>query len=547
MESIIKIRNLKIPYISDSSISLDIDEGEIVMLTGPNGSGKSTLAAYIAGLYMPEEPDKVVVGGFDTSFPANIPILHRKCAVVLQNPEDNHVFDMASADIMFGLENLNTPADETVKKTKGIMKRYGLLNKADRNLRTLSEGEKQRAAVAAILLMEPHILVLDEAFSMQSDRVREKMLDHVVKEAREKKQTVLIITQRPETAKYCDRVIRLDRGKVVERYSDVAETVIDNGNPEGKDVFLATQGVREPQLNLTDEYDQDVADVLNIKEHKMDSIATGLISELDVFSRAITRTEINSEVRPIYIEERVIGQSKEFSDVYEPDDSVERVEIKGSSEALLLDRVSFTYGREMVLANVSYAFKRGRVYLVRGESGSGKSTLAMLLNGLLMAKKGRVYLDGKALPVTKLRRPNPVRQGAGSNLEEGILFDINSLRRRVGYVSQNPDKMLFADSVIKDVMFGPKNMGFDNNSAVRSAREALTYMNVDEMLWQRSVQALSGGEKRRVGIAGILANTPDYLILDESDAGLDETGIDALSGVVKSYLEAGRCVIFITH
>jgi energy-coupling factor transport system ATP-binding protein len=90
-------------------------------------------------------------------------------------------------------------------------------------------------------------------------------------------------------------------------------------------------------------------------------------------------------------------------------------------------------------------------------------------------------------------------------------------------------------------------MGFDNNSAVRSAREALTYMNVDEMLWQRSVQALSGGEKRRVGIAGILANTPDYLILDESDAGLDETGIDALSGVVKSYLEAGRCVIVITH
>ena len=514
MESIIKIRNLKIPYIEGSSISLDIDEGEIVMIAGPNGSGKSTLVAYIAGLYMPEEPDKVVVAGFDTSFPGNITRLHRKCAVVLQNPEDNHVFDIASADIMFGLENLNTPVDETVKKTKGLMKRFGLLDKADRNLRTFSEGEKQRAAVAAILLMEPHILVLDEAFSMQSDKVRAKMLEHIVAQARTNKQTVLLITQREDTAKYCDRVIRLESGKVVEGYSDVADDISDS---DGQEMAAFSVSLKD---------------------------APGLVPEIDLFTRTINRTEINSEIKPIYIEERVL---RENNDDYAMDESVERVELVDDTAALQLDRVSFGYGRERILANVSYAFKRGRVYLVKGESGSGKSTLAMLLNGLLMAKKGRIFLEGKALPVTKLRRPNPVRQSSESNLEEGIIFDINLLRRRVGYVAQNPDKMLFADSVIKDVMFGPKNMGFDNDSAVKSARNALTYMNVDEVLWQRPVQALSGGEKRRVGIAGILANTPDYLILDESDAGLDEGGIDALSGVVKSYIEAGRCVIVICH
>ena len=79
------------------------------------------------------------------------------------------------------------------------------------------------------------------------------------------------------------------------------------------------------------------------------------------------------------------------------------------------------------------------------------------------------------------------------------------------------------------------------------ARNALTYMNVDEAVWKRPVDQISGGEKRRVGIAGIIANTPEYLVLDESDAGLDDNGVDALSGVIKSYLEAGKCVIIVSH
>ena len=114
MECIVKIRNLKIEYIPDSIISLDIEQGEIVALVGPNGSGKSTLGRYIAGLIKPEAPDQVVVNGLDTSFDANLPRVHRKCGIVLQNPDDNYVFDMVSSDIMFGLENLNVPADKVL-------------------------------------------------------------------------------------------------------------------------------------------------------------------------------------------------------------------------------------------------------------------------------------------------------------------------------------------------------------------------------------------------------------------------------------------------
>ena len=124
---------------------------------------------------------------------------------------------------------------------------------------------------------------------------------------------------------------------------------------------------------------------------------------------------------------------------------------------------------------------------------------------------------------------------------------INGLRRKVGYVSQFSDKQLFADTVLKDVMFGPKNMGYDNDSAVKTAKYSLQLMGVDETIWNKPVTKLSGGEKKRVAIAGILAIQPEYLILDEADAGLDEYGIKALSSVCKHYIETGKCVIIVGH
>ena len=535
MESIIKIRNLKIEYIEGSSISLDIDEGEIVALTGPNGSGKSTLAAYISGIYLPEEPDKVVVGGFDTSFPKNSARLHRKCGIVFQNPDDNHVFDMVSADTMFGLENLNLPAEETLKKTKYYLKKYGLLKKADRNIRTLSGGERQRAAVAAILAMEPHILILDESFSMQSSTVRDKMLDYIISSARKNGQTVIMITQDPEVARRCDRTIYLEKGEC--KTGRESGTEAENGTGQEKGTGQENGTGQVHGFGRENGFGRE-----------------SLVERLDKYTRVVSLSELNQEIKSFTIEERVLLRDKaavdepEEQDGYGEDDRNEDVRVDAgpvdAAKAIYLDHVGFSYGREPVLSDIFYAFGKGRAYIVRGESGSGKSTLAMLLNGLLLAKKGRIFYEGRQLPLTR-KRVNPARQDIDA--DDGMIHDINQLRRKVGYVNQNPEKQLFADTVIKDVMFGPRNLGFDNNGAVKMARNALTYMNVDEAVWKRPVDQISGGEKRRVGIAGIIANTPEYLVLDESDAGLDDNGVDALSGVIKSYLEAGKCVIIVSH
>ena len=279
-----------------------------------------------------------------------------------------------------------------------------------------------------------------------------------------------------------------------------------------------------------------------------------LVERLDKYTRVVSLSELNQEIKSFTIEERVLLRDKaavdepEEQDGYGEDDRNEDVRVDAgpvdAAKAIYLDHVGFSYGREPVLSDIFYAFGKGRAYIVRGESGSGKSTLAMLLNGLLLAKKGRIFYEGRQLPLTR-KRVNPARQDIDA--DDGMIHDINQLRRKVGYVNQNPEKQLFADTVIKDVMFGPRNLGFDNNGAVKMARNALTYMNVDEAVWKRPVDQISGGEKRRVGIAGIIANTPEYLVLDESDAGLDDNGVDALSGVIKSYLEAGKCVIIVSH
>ena len=518
MECIVKIRNLKIEYIPDSIISLDIEQGEIVALVGPNGSGKSTLGRYIAGLIKPEAPDQVVVNGLDTSFDANLPRVHRKCGIVLQNPDDNYVFDMVSSDIMFGLENLNVPADKVLKRSRNVMKKYGLLTKASRDFSTLSGGEKQREAVAAIVAMQPKLLVLDEVFSMQSEKVRDRMLSFILDNARKKKQTLVIITQDKAVANSCDRIISMQNGCIL----------------DSKDMSFEADGTTVYSNAIEKNMENDT-DNINETDVKTDIYRT-FRSKIIAFTRHKRSKIINKQLKPIKIEERILNTAG---------DEEEDAFISGTkNQDIRLDKVDFSYGGMQVLSDISYSFKKGRLYIIKGLSASGKSTLSRLLNGLLLVKKGGVYVDGYMLPVTK---KSITQKLFGQSDKKTSATMINGLRRKVGYVSQFSDKQLFADTVLKDVMFGPKNMGYDNDSAVKTAKYSLQLMGVDETIWNKPVTKLSGGEKKRVAIAGILAIQPEYLILDEADAGLDEYGIKALSSVCKHYIETGKCVIIVGH
>ncbi|QNM04921.1 energy-coupling factor transporter ATPase [Qiania dongpingensis] len=201
--------------------------------------------------------------------------------------------------------------------------------------------------------------------------------------------------------------------------------------------------------------------------------------------------------------------------------------------AITLEHVEYKYseGTPMetdALHDVSLEIKDGEFIGLIGHTGSGKSTLIQHLNGLMRATSGDIRYNG------------------GSIYAEG--FSMKELRSRVGLVFQYPEHQLFEVDVFTDVCFGPKNQGLSKEETEERAKEALSLVGIGENYYKKSPFELSGGEKRRVAIAGVLAMRPEVLILDEPTAGLDPKGRDEILGqVVRLHRERGMTVILVSH
>ena len=195
--------------------------------------------------------------------------------------------------------------------------------------------------------------------------------------------------------------------------------------------------------------------------------------------------------------------------------------------------LTFEYGAgtpfsKTAVKNVSIALREGEFLGVIGHTGSGKSTLIQLFNGLLKPTSGQVLLDGKDI----WEEPKKIR----------------SVRFRVGMVFQYPEYQLFEETVLKDIMFGPKNMGLSDEEAKERAFAAARFTGLKESLLEQSPFELSGGEKRRAAIAGVIAMDPDVLILDEPTAGLDPRGRDVLLSQISQYHEQRHnTVLLVSH
>ncbi|MCI5792122.1 MAG: energy-coupling factor transporter ATPase [Lachnospiraceae bacterium] len=180
------------------------------------------------------------------------------------------------------------------------------------------------------------------------------------------------------------------------------------------------------------------------------------------------------------------------------------------------------------LNDVSFEIPSGSFVAVIGHTGSGKSTLVQHLNGLYKPTSGTVYFNGEDI------------------FAEG--YDLKKLRTKVGLVFQYPEYQLFEENVIKDVMFGPLNMGLSKEEAEEKAKKALRQVRMSEELYERSPFDLSGGQKRRVAIAGVLAMDPEVLILDEPTAGLDPRGRNYILGMLEElHRERGITIILVSH
>ena len=201
--------------------------------------------------------------------------------------------------------------------------------------------------------------------------------------------------------------------------------------------------------------------------------------------------------------------------------------------SIALEHVSYVYSpgtayEKHALKDVSFEIPQGQFMGIIGHTGSGKSTLIQHLNGLVKATSGKVIYEGRNI------------------YDEG--YNMRTLRSQVGLVFQYPEYQLFEVDVISDVCFGPKNQGLSPEECERNAREALELVGFPEKYYKQSPFELSGGQKRRVAIAGVLAMKPKVLILDEPTAGLDPKGRDEiLDQVEKLHKETGMTVILVSH
>ncbi len=201
--------------------------------------------------------------------------------------------------------------------------------------------------------------------------------------------------------------------------------------------------------------------------------------------------------------------------------------------AIELKNIEYTYGKDTpfekkAVSELNIAFPQGKINGLIGHTGSGKSTVVQMMNGILRPDKGEVLLNGEDI----WKEPKKIRD----------------IRFRVGIVFQYPEYQLFDETCEKDIAFGPKNMGLDEAEVTRRVRTASEFVGIDETVLQKSPFELSGGQKRRVALAGVMAMEPEVLILDEPAAGLDPIGRAEIFGGIRSYQRTrGNTVIIVSH
>ena len=203
--------------------------------------------------------------------------------------------------------------------------------------------------------------------------------------------------------------------------------------------------------------------------------------------------------------------------------------------SIKVNNVSYTYlkkteQRVLALDNISLEIKKGTITALVGHTGSGKSTLIQLFNALLLPDTGTVEVDDYVITPNKKKNKN-----------------IKELRKHIASIFQFPEYQLFEETVEKDVAFGLRNYGVKEDEAIKKAHEALSLVGLDESFYKRSPFELSGGEKRRVAIAGILVLNPEILILDEPTVGLDPAGTKIILDLIKKLHAEGKTIIMVTH
>lgn len=529
--SIIKVENLKHRFldkdeegnvISDKmaldDVSLEIKQGDFIAILGHNGSGKSTFAKHLNAILMPYEGE-VYVAGMNTKENEKIWDIRQNAGMVFQNPDNQIIATIVEEDVGFGPENLGVETEEIWKRVNYALERVGMVEYRKHSPNKLSGGQKQRVAIAGVLAMKPKCIILDEPTAMLDPNGRKEVINTIKELNKKEKVTIILVTHYMDEVIDADYVYVMDKGKVAlkgtpaEVFSNVEkiyEIGLDVPQPTEIAYLLEKRGKEMPR------------GILHSEELINQIIARGYIEKHNKTKNIASNNDENRKINDLRTDNNI--SDKNISDnIYEKADKV----------ILEADNISYVYSEgttyeKKAIDSVSFKINQGEIIGIIGHTGSGKSTLICHLNGLNQASSGEVRYMGKNIYDKNEK--------------------LSDLRKNVGIVFQYPEYQLFESTVLEDVCFGAKNKGMNKEQAIETAKKVLTMVGIGEEFYNRSPFELSGGEKRRVAIAGVLAMMPQVLILDEPTAGLDPKGRDEILNLLKSLNEKeGLTIVIVSH
>lgn len=482
MSIIIKITDLhfqykKAPRPVFSGLNLEVAPGERLAVLGPSGAGKSTLALCLGGLIprmiKGEFRGQVEVAGSLTHLGRPRELADR-VGLLFQDFEAQLFCTRVDQEVAFGPENLGLDREELLRRVRRALARVGLEGLEDRDPATLSGGQKQLLALAAVLALEPRVLVLDEPTTDLDPLRVEELLDALGRLSLDHNLTLVLLGADLRLARQATRIVLLDQREMAA-----------DGPPERilrqVETFRAL-GLRPPEL-------------------------PALFHDLGEKTLPLTLEEAAAQARSLGWERfGSTGPEPAAPPLPSP-----------APELLALRRVTFAYpGSAPLFRDLSFSLRRGELTAILGPNGGGKTTLVKLLRGLLQPRKGEV-------------RTAPEAPG-----------------QRVGFVFQNPDYQLFAEQVWEEVAFGPRQLGLEPEEVKRRVEEALSRVHLLEYAHEDPF-SLTKGQRQRLAVAGVLALTPQVIILDEPTTGLDHREQVDMLALIRELHAQGHTIVMVTH
>ncbi|WP_068672637.1 ABC transporter ATP-binding protein [Oceanobacillus sp. Castelsardo] len=440
-------------------ILFSLDKNETTILMGASGSGKSSLALCLNGLY----PDAVegVSSGDIYYHGKNIRDfkkgeLNQKIGIVFQDPESQFCMITVEDELAFTLENIKIPTSEMPKRISEGLKLVGMDGYQNRKIHELSGGQKQKIALASVLLLEPNILILDEP-TANLDPVSSLEFIQLIKSVQEKHELAVLI---------------------IEHQADDWLDIVDKVLVMGKNGEI---------------------------------IANGNVNSIFIEKRSLIESE------GVFLPKRFSNTADSFRNYVHSPLPLEEV-------ILTVENMSFYRKKQTVLREINLEIQRGEFIAIIGENGAGKSTLIQLISGLLFPDKGNINFFDK--PIDR--------------------WNDKELRKKMGYVFQNPEHQFITDTVSDELTFGLKLNGYSEKEIKSISTNLMKQFHLEKHRFSNPF-SLSGGQKRRLSVATMMDETLDILFFDEPTFGQDAGTTRELMNMVGLLREKGTTIVFVTH